>query len=185
MRSVGKTEAERRRKRICGFLPHSPLIPDYSSLCFLMPFNPPSSNLRDITDHVEDPVPRALRMDRYIYRGQRARCRRSYWNTTDSRFLDGSSIKRTNFAEAHLVSIRLHSTTYDFHGHVEDFRQHIRLQKLQQPSKRDWGCSDTKHSRVYIYHEYVSIPIKKCWRFSCPNGVCSNDLSSSRLVDTG
>lgn len=52
-------------------------------------------------------------------------------------FLMSVRSKEGTFADAHLVMIRLKDTTYDFYGLVEDFRQHIRLQQLQRPSKGD------------------------------------------------
>ena len=58
--------------------------------------------------------------------------------TTGSRpirdFLMAARTKEPTFADAHLVMIRLQDSKYNFYTLVEDFRQHIRLQHIHQPS---------------------------------------------------
>ena len=52
-------------------------------------------------------------------------------------FLMTVRLKDFSFADAHLVLIQFHKTTYDLHSLIEDFRQHMRLQQTNQLSKNN------------------------------------------------
>lgn len=82
-------------------------------------------------------------------------------------FLMAAGSKEPTFADAHPLRIRMHKTTYDFYSLIKDFRLHIRLPKINQPSESNthsaFAANSTKLSNNASFRgQPLSGPPKPC-----------------------